>query len=586
MYYLSLVLGMPNGDITTNSQRAQLILLLLIVLFSLSYFISNMGADLIRAGEGRAAEIAREMLERGNFILPSLNYVVDGHSLTKPPLYHWMLIVTGAPFDWQNWAVRLTTVVSAFGLIWMVFLFGRQMFGYRAALFSALVLSTSIVFLENSSAARMDVFFSFLILSSIYCFWMAISRNHESWWIYGFYALSGLGVLTKGPVGLLFPALVAIILFLSSNSKNNWNSFVPLKGVLLFLVVTLPWYVLFAISAPPGLASNFIFGQLAHWWAGSSNVAASGGKPVTYYLPHIIVGLFPWSLLLPAAVVIGFRVSREEGNAGIKSMLIWFLGGLVLFSIGGKKAARYLLPIMAPFALIIGFYLDRIGETISKRHGVVLNLSSVLVMLFVVAITGLVAAIYIDPDWVINDLFKGQKKGGASQLKAGIDILLQNPLPVLMIVGLMFIASIVTVAGSVKRNLYLMVFGLAVVIWMLVWPFSLTIKPALQQQMSPRLVAEKIRDMLPPDTSLYGGGGDYQHSIRWYLERNITMEPVGKLYNRVLHEPASWVLLMDKKSPQERLLNSGRNAMRWQIEYYHVTLFPGLAQKTDERREN
>ena len=575
---------MLNREIVDNSRGVHLVLLVLIVLFSLAYFISNMSADLIRAGEGRAAEIAREMLERGNFVLPSLNHVVNAHSLTKPPLYHWMLIATGAPFDWQNWAMRLTTVISALGSIWVVFLFGRQMFSHRAALFSALVLSTSIVFLENSSAARMDVFFSFLILSSIYCFWMAIHRSHESWWIYGFYTLSGLGVLTKGPVGLLFPALVAIILFASSNSSDNWRRFVPLKGVLLFLAVTLPWYILMATTAPPGLASFFLFGQLAHWWAGSSNVAASGGKPITYYLPHIVIGLFPWSLLLPAAVVIGFRAAREEGNAGIKSLLIWFLGGFILFSLGGKKAARYLLPIMAPFALIVGFYLDRLGETISKRHGVVLNVSSILVLLFVVAITALVAAIYVEPNWVINDLFHGQKKGGASQLKAGVDMLLQHPLSVVITLALMFSASIVSVVGSLKRNLYLLVVGLAVVIWMLVWPFSLAIKPALQQEMSPRSVAEKIRDVLPQDVMLYGGGGDYQHSIRWYLERNITMEPVEKLYNRVLHEPASWVLLIDKKPPQDRLLQSRRDAMRWQIEYYHVTLFPGQIQKTDMKK--
>lgn len=583
---MGIVLGMPSREITNNKRPAHLLLLALVALFSLVYFISNIGADLIRAGEGRAAEIAREMLERGNFVLPSLNYLVNAHSLTKPPLYHWMLIVTGAPFDWQNWAMRLTTVLSALGSIWMVFLFGRQMFGYRAALFSALVLSTSIVFLENSSAARMDVFFSFLILSSIYCFWMAINQSHETRWIYGFYALSGLGMLTKGPAGLLFPALVATILFFSSSSMDNWRKFVPLKGILLFLAVTLPWYVLFAISAPPGLASNFIFGQLAHWWAGSSNVTASGGKPFTYYLPHIIVGLFPWSLLLPAAVVIGLRVSKEEGNAGIKSMLIWFLGGLLLFSLGGKKAARYLLPIMAPFALIIGFYLDRLGEAISKRHGLILNITSMLVLLFVVVIALLVAAAYVDPDWVTNNLFKGQKKGGASQLKYVIEMLLHNPFPVMATVALMLCATIVAVVGSIKRNLYLLVFGLATTIWMLVWPFSLTIKPALQQEMSPRFVAEKISDLLPPDTKLHGGGGDYQHSIRWYLERNITQESVEKLYNRVLYEPESWVLLMDKNPPQNRLLKSGRESMRWQIEYYHVTLFPGLAQQTNMRRDN
>ncbi len=576
------LLRMANGEII-NNRRIHVILLVLIVLFSLAYFISNMGADLIRAGEGRAAEIAREMLERGNFVLPSLNHEVSAHTLTKPPLYHWMLIATGAPFDWQNWAMRITSVLAALGSIWMVFLFGRQMFSYRAALFSALVLSTSIVFLENSSAARMDVFFSFLILSSIYCFWMALNRSHESWWIYGFYALSGLGVLTKGPVGVLFPMVIAIILMMNSPNKREWRKFVPFAGVLLFLAIALPWYVLLAITAPPGLASNFIFGQLAQWWAGSSNMAAKGGQPITYYLPHIVIGLFPWSLFLPAALFIGIRAAREEGNAGIKSMLIWFLGGFILFSLGGKKAARYLLPIMAPFALIMGFYWDRVEHSISKRHGVVLSISSLMVLLFVVAISALIAAIYIDPDWVINDLFKGQKKGGSSQLRAGIEMLLQNPLPVMVTAALMVFASIVAVAASMKRRLYLLVSGLAVVIWMLVWPFSLTIKPALQQELSPRFVAEKIRDMLPQETKLYGGGGDYQHSIRWYLERNITLESGEKLYNRVLHEPDSWVLLMDKRPPKDELLASGRENMRWKIEYYHVTLFPGSLQKTNKR---
>ena len=576
---------MPSRDIIID-RRVYVALLTLIALFSLAYFVSNMGADLIRAGEGRAAEIAREMLERGNFVLPSLNHDVSAHTLTKPPLYHWMLIVTGAPFDWQNWAMRITSVMAALGSIWMVFLFGRQMFGFRAAVLSALVLSTSIVFLENSSAARMDVFFSFLILSSVYCFWMALNREHESWWIYGFYAMSAMGVLTKGPIGVLFPLVVAIILLLNSTERNNWRNYVPIKGVMLFFVLALPWYIILAINAPSGLASNFIFGQLAHWWAGSSNVAASGGKPFTYYLPHIVVGLFPWSLFLPAAVVIGVRSARKEGNAGIKSMLIWFLGGFILFSLGGKKAARYLLPIMAPFALIMGFYLDKVGQAISKRHGLVLNIASMFVMLFVVALTALIVAIYLDTDWVINDLFKGQRKGGASQLKAGIDMLLQNPIPVMATTALMFVASIAVMAGSVKRNTYMLVLGLAAVIWMLVWPFSLAIKPALQHELSPRLAAEKIRSMLPEGTKIYGGGGDYQHSMRWYLERNITLEATEKLYNRVLHEPESWVLLMDKNPPKDELLTSGRDNLRWKIEYYHVTLFPGSRHISTKRRDN
>ncbi len=576
---------MPNSTTTDTNQaweRGAAILLLLIALFSLLYFFSNATADLIRAGEARAAEIAREMLERGNFILPSLNHLVSAESLTKPPLYHWLLIIISAPLDWPNWAVRLTSILASLGMIWMTFLCGKRMFSFRAGVYSALVLSTCILFLENSSAARMDVFFSFLILASIYCFWMAIHSAPGSRWIYGFYLLSGLGVLTKGPIGILFPVLVALLLTLGNPNARGWSELRLKNGMLLFLAVVLPWYTLLYTTAPGDLGFNFLFGQLAHWWAGSSNVAAAGGKPFHYYLPHVLVGFFPWSLFLPAALVIGVRAARSEGNAATKSMLVWFLGGLILFSLGGKKAARYLLPIMAPFALIMGFYFDRIRAGFSRRHGLVIKGSALLVFLLATFLALLLTGILVENEWVVQALSKGQKKGGASTLEAVIAMLRNNPVPAMTTVTLMLLAAVMAIVGSF-RNTTIMIFGLAAVIWTLVWPYSLTIKPALQQQMSPRATAEKIAGMLPPDAVLYGGGKAYQHSMRWYLERNITLERPDQLYNRVLQEPDSWVLLMEKKPLQEKLQAVEREKLQWQIEYYHVTLFPGLENKSEER---
>jgi len=560
------------------------LLLLLLVVFSLIYFFSNINADLIRAGEARAAEIAREMLERGNFVLPSLNHRVSAESLTKPPLYHWILIAVSAPFDWPNWAVRLTSVMASLGAIWMVFLLGRQMFDYRVGVFSALVLSTSILFLENSSAARMDIFFSFLILASIYCFWMAINREPGSKWIYGFYLLSGMGVLTKGPIGILFPVLAAILLMWNNPAARKWRELQVPQGLLLFMAVVLPWYLLLYMTAPGNLGFNFLFGQLAHWWAGSSNVAASGGKPFLYYMPHVLIGFFPWSLFLPAALVVGVRAARrQENGVAIKSMLFWFLGGLLLFSLGGKKAARYLLPIMAPFALIMGFYLDRIGGRISRRHDLVLKLSVALVLLLVMVLTMLFAGILTESQWVVNALSKGQEKGGASALSAVLEMLRDNPLPAAATASLMLLSAVLAMAGGIRRNSNMMIFGLAAVIWTLVWPYALTIKPTLQQQMSPRTTAAKIASMLPQDTAIYGGGRDYQHSMRWYLDRNIQLEPQEQLYNRVLQVPESWVLLMEKKPLRDNMRSSGRDYLEWQIEYYHVTLFPGSGRKTDNQ---
>ena len=111
------------------------------------------------------------------------------------------------------------------------------------------------------------------------------------------------------------------------------------------------------------------------------------------------------------AIVIGIRAARQENGAGIKSMLIWFLGGFILFSLGGKKASRYLLPIIPPFALMMGFYWDKVAEAISKRHVRALQISSIMVLLLAMVLALLLVGIYTDTDWVMQWLFKGRSRG-------------------------------------------------------------------------------------------------------------------------------------------------------------------------------
>ena len=100
-------------DHGAGGDRAAFWLLLLALGLALLHFFSYLDADLIRAGEARAAEIAREMVERGNFIIPTLNHQVSGETLTKPPLFHWLVAAVGSSFDWQNWAVRLPGMLAA-----------------------------------------------------------------------------------------------------------------------------------------------------------------------------------------------------------------------------------------------------------------------------------------------------------------------------------------------------------------------------------------------------------------------------------------------------------------------------------------
>lgn len=554
---------------------ALLILLLLALFLSVVFLFSFLDADLIRAGEARAAEIAREMVERNNFIVPSLNHVVSAQTLTKPPLFHWLVAAVGSTFEWSNWAVRLPSLLVASASIWMVFLMGRMLFGFRAAVYSVVVLSTSLLFLQNGSASRIDILFTLLILLSLYSFWRALSDPRQRRWIYGFFICSGLAVIAKGPVGFLIPFAVALFYLLASGQKKAIGDWFTLKGILLFLAVALPWYIGMAMTAPPDLVNNFLFGQLSHWWEGGSKAATSGGKSFFYYLPHLLVGAFPWSLFLPGMVYFGLRESRGSGNPNIKAVLFWFLGGLLLFSLGGKKATRYLLPLMPAFALLAGFYWDRIVEGISDRHRGLLTVAASLVLVGSLVVFALLLAVAVDSQEVLNLLLRGRNLGGAQQVREAWD-LLGGVAPVGLVVSLLsVIAALSALIGAGKRRIPWVVIGSAAIAWTLVWPFSLGLKPQLDAAKSPRAVAETIRELVPEDAELFGGGKAYKHAMRWYLERNITLETRERLYERIRSQEGSRVLLMEKKPPPEELVDARPGVLRWQVDYYHVTFFPG-----------
>ncbi len=560
-----------------NTDRAVLVLLLFTLFLSIVYFLSFLDADLIRAGEARAAEIAREMVERNNFILPSLNHEVSAGTLTKPPLFHWLVAAVGSAFEWSNWAVRLPSVLAALGSIWMVFLIGRMLFGFRAATYSVVVLSTSILFLQNASASRIDILFTLLILFSLYSFWRALSDERQRRWIYGFYLCSGLAVVAKGPVGFLVPFAVALFHLFVSGRRTLIRELITARGLLLFFAVAVPWYVAMAVTAPPELVNNFLFGQLSHWWGGSSKMADSGGKSFFYYLPHLLVGAFPWSLFLPGIVVYGLREARRNGNAGLKSVLFWFLGGFVLFSLGGKKATRYLLPLMPAFALLAGFYWDRIAQGIGRGHRRVLIVAASLVLLGTVLVLALMSAVAMDFEPALNLLLRGRNPGGAQQVREGWD-LLQGFAVIGLVVSLLSVAAaLLGVYGSGKGRSAWIVAGSAAIAWTLVWPFSLGVKPQLDAAKSPRAAAETILQLLPEGAELYGGRGDktYEHVMRWYLNRNITRESREQLYLRIRNERDSWVLLMDKNPPPEELFPGRAGIRSWQVDYYHITLVPG-----------
>jgi 4-amino-4-deoxy-L-arabinose transferase-like glycosyltransferase len=562
--------------LSDKSQRAWVLLLVLLLG---AYYLAIGGADLIASGEARAAEIAREMVQHQDYVLPTLNHQLSQHTLTKPPLYHWLLIANSRLFGWSNTAVRVPVILSAIITILLVFSLGRRMFGGNAGLYAAVVMASTLLFLTNANVARMDIVFSMLLLLSLWGFYSAFSDASRRYMIWWFYAAMGMAVMVKGPAGLIIPLGVSLLYSWSSGQFARWRELQVLPGLALFLLLTLPWYVLVAMRAPSDLVTFFFFGNLAEWWQGNAARPDGEAQVFWYYLPYVILGLFPWSLFLPGAIVTGVRERRNPDHRPVLLLLFWFLGGLLLFSLGGKKAARYILTVLPAGALLAGYYWEALrqkrGQHLGRGHHLGLMAGAGVMLLLALAIFVAMALGFAHPERALQVLTHGSNAGERASIQIVWAYLGQHRAVTLLILAVMFASAVIACVMLWRKRLQPGLLALALMVWLLFLPYAAFVEPLKDERISPRRIAEEVAAMLPRDAVLYSGGQQYQHSFRWYLGHDIQRELPNQARARVLAEPDSWIVMFSRQALPPELVNSRAGVRHWQVDYYHITLFPG-----------
>src|SRR5512136_2327761 len=174
--------------------------------FCLGIYFLNLGRwDLWNPDEPRYAQVTREMVTGGDWVLMHFNGQVYPD---KPPLFFWLVALSS--FAWQgfsSFAVRFPAAVFGTLTVLLTYFLGRQLYSPRAALLSALILATSVQFAHLSMRANIDTTLAFFTTSSMACFWMwyrGRGGEHHRWAILGFYVAMALAALTKGPVGFIF----------------------------------------------------------------------------------------------------------------------------------------------------------------------------------------------------------------------------------------------------------------------------------------------------------------------------------------------------------------------------------------------
>lgn len=342
---------------------------LVLVAFCGFLFFYGLGAfGLLGADEPRYAQIAREMLNRGDWVTPTL---LGNPWLEKPVLYYWQAMVSFRLTGVSDQAARLPAAFDAAALIAAIYFFLRR-FRPGSELDGALITASCVGVIGFAHAAATDMplaaAFGIAMLG-----WFAWYESERRIYLLAFYVSLALGTLAKGPVA---PALAAVILFLFVAARRDWYLIVHtlwLPGVAVYLAVALPWYVAVQLRNP----EFFRFFILEHNLARFSQDVYHHRQPFWFYLPVFLLAMMPWTFVFIAAVAERVRVIWAEGRVALESvedswalfLLIWMFLPVLFFSVSQSKLPGYILPAVPAGTLLVAEYLESCRREVRPGGG-------------------------------------------------------------------------------------------------------------------------------------------------------------------------------------------------------------------------
>jgi len=328
-----------------------------IVALSIFLFFYKLGAiSLFDVDEAVFAESAREMIETGDWITPQYNYT---NRYDKPILFYWLISSAYGLFGVNEFSARFWSATFALTLVILSYYFIRRTGGERWGLLGALILSTSLEVILLSHAAITDMTLTFFISLSLFSFLLGHSEEGrlKAWWYRGFFIALSLAVLTKGPVGLVIPSLVVLLfLFFSGRLVEGVKEMRPLSGILIFSIITLPWYSVEIILNGWEYIDAFF---IKHNFTRYTGVISGHSGPVYYFIPVILLTFFPWSIFIPQGLGRSFNLLKGKTPLTSSESLIlfsslWFLVVFLFFSFSKTKLPGYIAPLSPAVAIIVG----------------------------------------------------------------------------------------------------------------------------------------------------------------------------------------------------------------------------------------
>jgi 4-amino-4-deoxy-L-arabinose transferase-like glycosyltransferase len=351
--------------------------------FCIVLYFLNLGRwDLWNPDEPRYAQVAREMVNGGDWVLMHYNGRIYPD---KPPLFFWLIAFSS--YLWQgfsSFSVRFPAAFFGTLTVLLTFFLGKMLYTSRTGFLSGLILATSVEFAYLSTRANIDTTLTFFTTASLLCFLLWYRRGQDKAkdmkkaevevkveekakmrnpLIYGFYIGMALATLAKGPVGFILPLSVSLIYLVVQKDWGGIRRMRLLSGMALFLGIVLLWYLPALLKGGEDYLQATLFKQTIDRYTQGWSKA----RPIYYYLYNFPADFLPWILFVPAAVAYGFSRERMEKRKEFLFLFTWFALVFVFFSLSKGKRPIYLLPLYPAVSLMVGKLWDDFISTPMER---------------------------------------------------------------------------------------------------------------------------------------------------------------------------------------------------------------------------
>ena len=305
---------------------------------------------LLGPDEPRYAAVAREMYQSGDYVTPRLHGIPW---FEKPALLYWLAAIGFRIFGVGEFAARLPSALAATVTVFFLYFVCRRLWGRAIALWASLILASSAGYLAFSRAGSTDMVLTACLTLAFLSFLMGYNNREKGrrWWFLAFYVFIGFGVLAKGPVAIVLPALSLTCYLLLQGRFSEWREWYPAYA-LVTLAIAAPWYI--AVTHANGFEFIQVF-FINHNLERFSSTVHGHQHHFLFYVPDLMMLTFPWTFMLIPA----FRRTLDRNDR----LLFWFaLVPIIFFSMSGSKLPGYILPSVPPIAILCARGISKVSS--------------------------------------------------------------------------------------------------------------------------------------------------------------------------------------------------------------------------------